>query len=79
MNYKLGSNSRLEMTSPSEANFDEAALEAELEALHMSRCVLFTNLLYQKLGQAQLGHVDEVLDSRKYLAMIVTPTKMHTF
>jgi hypothetical protein len=25
------------MASPTEANFDEAALEAELEALHMSR------------------------------------------
>ena len=37
--FKIGSNGRLEMTSPSEANFDEAALEAELEALHMSRLV----------------------------------------
>ena len=45
MNYKLGSNSRLEMTSPSDANFDEAALEAELEALHMSRCVFLKNCL----------------------------------
>jgi hypothetical protein len=35
--FKIGSNGRLDMTSPSEANFDEAALEAELEALHMSR------------------------------------------
>ena len=34
-----GSDFRLDMTSPSEANFDEAALEAELEALHMSRWV----------------------------------------
>ena len=39
--FKIGSNGRLEMTSPSEANFDEAALEAELEALHMSRFLYF--------------------------------------
>lgn len=35
--FKLSSTSRLDISSPSEVNFDEAALEAELEALHMSR------------------------------------------
>jgi hypothetical protein len=38
------------MMSPSEANFDEAALEAELEALHMSRYKLNV-ILYRQSSQ----------------------------
>jgi hypothetical protein len=37
------------MMSPSEANFDEAALEAELEALHMSRYKFHVILYRQSL------------------------------
>jgi hypothetical protein len=44
-----GSDFRLDMMSPSEANFDEAALEAELEALHMSRYKLNVILYKQSL------------------------------
>jgi len=35
--FKMSSTSGLDISSPTEVNFDEAALEAELEALHMSR------------------------------------------
>jgi hypothetical protein len=59
--FKLGSNSRLEMTSPSEANFDEAALEAELEALHMSRCVLYS--VFHQFGQAIFAYDGLILSS----------------
>jgi hypothetical protein len=72
--FKLGSNSRLEMTSPSEANFDEAALEAELEALHMSRCVLYS--VFHRFRQANFANGGLILSLSHFLILPRLPQKL---